>query len=77
MVVGHGQVHHRTSHDLVTNAYRTVNYCVHTEDSALRWVDDRGSRKRAENSSVGNSEIATQHVFNSDFAITSLIGQVS
>ena len=45
MVVGEGEVHHRSDHDLAVAGHGTVLDGMKSEDSALGRVDDRGGQQ--------------------------------
>src|SRR3954470_7055879 len=58
MVVAECQIHHRPDDDLAVHRDGTLVDRVQTENRALRWVDDRRGKHRAENASIGNREDA-------------------
>jgi hypothetical protein len=73
VIVGKSNIHYRASLDLVSNADWAVLNGMHTENGALRRVDDGSSHHRAEDSTIGNSKGATSHIFKTNLAITSFV----
>ena len=52
----------------------SVKSTVHSQNSGLRWVNDRSSKEWSKNASIRNGESATLHIFNTELTGT---GQAS
>jgi hypothetical protein len=76
VVVGKSNVHDGASKNLATDNDGTDLGSVHAEDSTLRHVDDRGAHHAAEDTTVGNSESSSSHIFKGDLSFTSALGQI-
>ena len=72
MIVGESDVHYGAGNDLRALDDWAQFGGVHTEDSALGHVDDRGTHHAAEDATVGDGESAARKVLKRDLAITSL-----
>ena len=53
MIVGQGDPHDRTDHDLAVADYGLLLDAVQAEDAALRRIKDRRGKKRAVDAAVG------------------------
>lgn len=76
MVIGQSHVHHGAGHDLVTSDYWSVVNGVHSQNGALRGVNQGSTHERAKSSSVGDSECSSLHFIDGDFSFLSLLGEV-
>src|SRR5215213_8051197 len=62
VVVGQGQVHHRTHHDITLEGDRALLDAVHAQNADLRRAEDRRRHERAEDTAVGDRESATTEI---------------
>lgn len=77
MIVGEGEVHHRSGHDLVSSDDRSLDYIMHSQNSGLGRVQDGGAHHGPEHAAVGNSEGSSGHLFHGDFSLFSFVGQIN
>ena len=70
MIVGQRQVHHRQDLNLTIHRHRTIFDSVHTQNCALRRVDDRRRHQGTEHTTVGDGEVTTGQIFNGQLAVT-------
>mmetsp|Transcript_3365 Transcript_3365/g.5630 ORF Transcript_3365/g.5630 Transcript_3365/m.5630 type:complete len:266 (-) Transcript_3365:648-1445(-) len=76
MVVGERHVHYGPSFYLVSDADGSVLGGVHSEDGALRRVDNRSSHHGSKNAAVGDGEGASSHVLQRDLILASLLAKL-
>ena len=76
VVVGEREVHHGPGDDLIAPDHWPVDDRVHSEDGALRRVDDRSAHQRAESAAVGDGESAALHVLQRDLPFLSLLSEM-
>src|SRR3990167_8231693 len=75
VVVRHGQVVHRTDHDLAVLDHGAVLGGVHAQDGRLRRVDDGCGHHRAEGTAVGDGEGGAGHFLDAQLAFGSLLAE--
>src|SRR5207247_7688875 len=63
VVVGQGQVHHGSNHDLTVDGDWSLQDAVHAQDANLRQAQDGRRQQRAVDAAVGNGERAAAQVF--------------
>ena len=74
VVVAQGDVHHWADDDLAVDGHRAIFDRVHSEDAALRWVDDRRRHQAAVGATVGDGEGAALHVVDGELAFAGFKG---
>lgn len=72
MVVGEGEVHHRSDLNLAINSHWLLVDGVKTKDSSLWEVDNGGAHERAKDAAVADGEGTTSHVLDGKLVVTSL-----
>jgi len=76
VIVAQGEVHHRADDYLTVYGNRSLNDVVHTQDGALRAVDDRGAEHGAEDATIGDRERTALHFFNAELVVARTAGEV-
>ena len=76
VIIGEGEVHHGTRHNLSVTHHRAVHNIVHPQNGGLRRVQDGGAHHRAKHAPVRNGEGPACHVFHGDFTLFARIGQL-
>lgn len=77
VIVGQGEVHHRSSLDLAIDDDSALLHSMEPKDGGLREVDNGRTHQRAENATVADSEGPTSHVLNSQLPIPGLVTAIS
>ncbi|KAH3664259.1 hypothetical protein OGAPHI_004611 [Ogataea philodendri] len=70
VIVGQSNVHHWTNLNLAVHSNRTFLDSVQSKNSSLWHVNNRGTIKRSENTSVGDGESSSGHIFQSQLSVT-------
>ncbi len=68
-------VHHRQDFHLAIHRHRPVFNSMHSQNRALRRVDDRGRHQRTEYAAVGNGKVTTGQVFYGQLAVAAFDSQ--
>ena len=77
VIIGKGHVHNWSRLDLISDDDSSIFGGVHSEDGALRWVDDWSSHHGAEDTSVGDGETSACHILKGDLALSGLLTESS
>lgn len=75
MVVRQGDVHHRPNNHLALDRHRSLKDAVHTENGALRRIDDRCAHQRAEHTTVADGERTAVHILDGDRVALRLLAE--
>src|ERR1700730_6442817 len=59
MVVAERQIHHRTHLDFISNRHRSILDFMHSEDTALRRIQDRSAEQRTVDPAICNGKDST------------------
>jgi len=72
VVIGKGEIHHWSDFDLAVDGNWLVLDSVKTQHGGLWKVDDGSAHERAKDTSIGDSEGATSHVFDGELVVACL-----
>src|SRR5687768_1888543 len=77
MIVSQREIHHRTNNDLAVQRDGPLLNCVHSENSALGWIDDRRGKQRPVNAAVADRKSSALQLFEGKFVFLRFLRELT
>src|SRR5262249_19137303 len=77
MIIAECEIHHRTNFHLSFRGHGARHILLHSENAALRRIQNRRGEERAINTTIGNGECTTLEIFKLQFSVTRSFREIS